>query len=340
MNPFPGPILVTGGAGFIGSHMVKLLRDRGYDVLVIDNLSTGHKDTLSGVNLIEGSIGDPTLLDRVFSEYPVHSVIHFASSISVGESFDNPDLYYSNNVGATLSLLRAMIQHGVSRLVFSSSAAVYGQPRNRLFNSSIKEDDEKEPISPYGRSKWMIEQILSDLHNAHGLRYVSLRYFNAAGADPEGKIGERHEPETHLIPLALQAALGLRDELKIYGDDYPTPDGTCIRDYVHVSDLCEAHLLSLMHLWQGGTSTSFNLGNEQGHSVKAVIEAAKEITGRPINTRVVSRRTGDPASLVACSDRIKRELGWTPIRSNLRIIIEDAWRFETRRQGVLTPNSG
>ncbi len=319
-------ILVTGGAGYIGSHMVRLLRLRGHAVLVLDNLSTGYKDALLGTPLIEGSIGDAPLLNRLFSEYTVDAVINFASLIAVGESVQRPDTYYRNNVAETLVLLEAMVEHKVSRFLFSSTAAVYGHPDQ----IPVEESATKNPMSPYGRSKWMIEQVLGDLDSAYGFRSVALRYFNAAGADPDGELGERHNPETHLIPLALQVASGRKEYLEVYGDDYPTTDGTCVRDYIHVVDLCDAHLLALNHLLAGGVSKAFNLGNGKGFSVREVIKTAQRVTGKAIHFRMAPRRAGDPPALVASSQLIQQELGWQPKRAGLDTIIEDAWRFERR----------
>ena len=319
-------ILVAGGAGYIGSHMVRLLRLRGHAVLVLDNLSTGYKDALLGTPLIEGSIGDAPLLNRLFSEYTVDAVINFASLIAVGESVQRPDTYYRNNVAETLVLLEAMVEHKVSRFLFSSTAAVYGHPDQ----IPVEESATKNPMSPYGRSKWMIEQVLGDLDNAYGFRSVALRYFNAAGADPDGELGERHNPETHLIPLALQVASGRKKYLEVYGDDYPTTDGTCVRDYIHVVDLCDAHLLALNHLLAGGVSKAFNLGNGKGFSVREVIRTAQRVTGKAIHFRMAPRRAGDPPALVASSQLIQQELGWQPKRAGLDTIIEDAWRFERR----------
>lgn len=317
-------ILVAGGAGYIGSHMVKLLRSSGHAVLVLDNLSTGYEDALLGAPFVKGSIGDAALLNELFTRHTVDAVVNFASLIAVGESVKKPDAYYRNNVAETIVLLESMVKHNVSRFLFSSTAAVYGHPDQ----IPVQESAVKNPMSPYGRSKWMIEQVLQDLDSAHGLRSVALRYFNAAGADPDGELGERHVPETHLIPLALQVASGRKKYLEVFGDDYPTTDGTCVRDYIHVTDLCEAHLLALNHLLAGGSSKAFNLGNGQGFSVHEVIETARRVTGRPIDFKVAPRRAGDPPALVASSKLIQKELGWIPKRPGLDTIIEDAWKFE------------
>lgn len=320
-------ILITGGAGFIGSHMVKMLRESGETVLVLDNFSTGYRDALLGAPYIEGSIGDAELLNRLFHEHSIETVINFASFIAVGESVQRPDLYYRNNVAETLVLLEAMERHGVKQFIFSSSAAVYGHPDR----APVTEDAAKNPLSPYGRSKWIIEQALQDFDAAFDLRSVSLRYFNATGADPDALLGERHNPETHLIPLVLKVAKGEKSHLDIYGDDYPTVDGTCIRDYIHVQDLCRAHLLALNYLRKGGESRAYNLGNGQGFSVREVVAAAESVTGVPIACRISPRRPGDPPVLVASSERICSELGWLPNLSDLDRVIRDAWRFEQTR---------
>jgi UDP-glucose 4-epimerase len=317
-------ILVVGGAGYIGSHMVKMLLGRGYGVMTLDNLSTGHRDAVLGGEFILGDLADRALLDKLFSERGIDGVMHFASFIQVGESVQNPARYYENNVVNTLNLLDAMVAHDVKRFIFSSSAAVYGEP----IRVPIDETHPKNPINPYGRSKWMVEQILADYDRAYGLKSVSLRYFNAAGADPEGRLGERHQPETHLIPLVLQAASGRRESVQVYGRDYDTPDGTCIRDYVHVTDLCEAHLLALDRLLQGGASAAFNLGNGNGFSVQQVIDTACEATGKAIPVKDAPRREGDPARLVADAALARKELGWNPRYDELETIVRHAWQWE------------
>jgi UDP-glucose 4-epimerase len=324
-------ILVTGGAGYIGSHMVKMLRGQGRQVLVLDDLSTGFEEALRDAPLVRGSIGDAALLAQIFSSNTIQAVMNFASLIAVGESVAKPDRYYGNNVGNTLVLLQAMQRHGVRKYIFSSTAAVYGDPSY----VPIDEAHPKQPINPYGRSKWMIEQVLEDFQTAFGFESVCLRYFNAAGADPQGELGERHDPETHLIPLVLQAASGRRPFIAVFGDDYDTPDGTCIRDYIHVQDLCTAHLLALDHLLAGGLSRRFNLGNGQGFSVKEVIDVARAVTGRPIEVRMQPRRPGDPPRLIADSRLIQTELGWKSQFADLAIIIEHAWRWEQRLLGVI-----
>jgi UDP-glucose 4-epimerase len=317
-------ILVVGGAGYIGSHMVKMLLGRGYGVTTLDNLSTGHRDAVLGGEFVLGDLADRALLDKLFSERGIDGVMHFASFIQVGESVQNPARYYENNVVNTLNLLDAMVAHDVKRFIFSSSAAVYGEP----IRVPIDEAHPKNPINPYGRSKWMVEQMLADYDRAYGLKSVSLRYFNAAGADPEGRLGERHQPETHLIPLVLQAASGRRESVQVYGRDYDTPDGTCIRDYVHVTDLCEAHLLALDRLLQGGASAAFNLGNGNGFSVQQVIDTACEATGKAIPVKDAPRREGDPARLVADATLARKALGWNPRYDELETIVRHAWQWE------------
>lgn len=317
-------ILVIGGAGYIGSHMVKLLLNEGYAVTVLDDLSGGFADALPPSLLVEGSIADAALLQSLFASRPFAAVMHFASFIAVGESMLEPERYYANNLAGTLTLLQAMRQHGVDKFIFSSTAAVYGDPHY----SPIDEAHPKAPINPYGRSKWMVEQILDDFAAAYDFKSVCLRYFNAAGADPAGTLGERHQPETHLIPLILQAASGRRASISVYGNDYDTPDGTCIRDYIHVSDLCDAHLLALRHLLAGKGSERLNLGNGQGFSVKEVIDAVRKVTGRDFQVHEEPRRAGDPPRLVADASKARQLLGWQPRHDDLGSIIADAWRWE------------
>ncbi|HET9121936.1 MAG TPA: UDP-glucose 4-epimerase GalE [Acidiferrobacteraceae bacterium] len=321
-------ILVTGGAGYIGSHMVQALLAAGYPVRVLDNLSTGHADAIPSSLLVRGDIGDAALLNRLFADTPIDAVFHFAGFIQVAESVREPALYYQNNVDGTRVLLDAMRRHAIERLVFSSSAAVYGTPSA----SPVPETAPFAPINPYGRSKAFVELMLQDYAAAYGLRSVSLRYFNAAGADPAGRLGERHEPETHLIPRILRVAGGQDRGITLFGTDYDTPDGSCIRDYVHVVDLCEAHLLALQYLQQHPGATAFNLGNGTGHSVRAVIAAAQRVTGRSIPVIEAPRRPGDPAVLVASSTRARQELPWQPKYGHLVRIIEDAWRWYCRSQ--------
>jgi UDP-glucose 4-epimerase len=314
-------ILVIGGAGYIGTHMSKDLLRAGYDVLILDDLSRGHRDLLAGGTFYEGNLGDSVLLKKIFAAHNVDAVMHFAAYSLVGESVEQPLAYYRNNVAHTVELLDAMVKHRVKHFIFSSTAAVYGEP----VKVPIDEDHPRQPTNPYGTSKLTVEHMLADCRHACGLQYVALRYFNAAGADASGDIGERHEPESHLIPLVLQVATGQRESIKIFGTDYPTPDGTCLRDYVHVSDLTQAHLLALRHLLAGGESAIYNLGNSKGYSVHEVIETARRITGHPIPAVTAVRRSGDPARLIADSAKIRRELGWKPRYEDLTSIIETAW---------------
>jgi UDP-glucose 4-epimerase len=319
-------VLVAGGAGYIGSHMVKHLARQGCHVTTLDDLSGGYRDAVLHGTLIEGDIGNRALLDQLFSEQAFDAVMHFASFIQVGESMQAPSKYYRNNLTNTLTLLDAMAAAGIQRFIFSSTAAVFGDPQS----DQIGEDHPKRPINPYGRSKLMVEQALEDYDRAYGLKSVCLRYFNAAGADPEGELGERHEPETHLIPLVLQAAAGKRSHITVFGQDYGTTDGTCIRDYVHVSDLCRAHWLALQRLLQGAGSQAYNLGNGLGFSVQQVIDTARRVTGRRIEVQYAPRRAGDPARLVADARLANNELGWRPAHTSLEELIEHAWRWETR----------
>ena len=320
-------ILVVGGAGYIGSHMVKLLLGAGHEVVTFDNLSTGWRDAVGGGEFVHADLADRAALDAVFKRRAFDGVMHFASSIRVGESVARPDLYYRNNFCNTLNLLDAMVAHDVRRFVFSSTAAIFGEPDH----VPIGEAHAARPINPYGISKWMVEQALAGYDRAFGLKSVCLRYFNAAGADPEDELGERHEPETHLIPLVLQAASGRRQEIALFGSDYDTPDGTCIRDYVHVMDLCQAHMLALGKLAAGGESDAFNLGNGNGFSVREVIEAASRVSGRKIAVTEKPRRPGDPARLVADSERARRVLGWRPQFAALDVILDHAWKWELKQ---------
>ena len=320
-------VLVVGGAGYIGSHMVLSLQQAGYQPIVLDNLSKGHADVLQEVTLLQGEMGDKTFLRSIFSNTSIAAVMHFGALIEVGESIRLPAKYYQNNVAATLNLLDVMLEFNVKQLVFSSSAAVYGEPHY----TPIDEKHALLPINPYGRSKQMVEAILQDYAKSDGLQFAALRYFNAAGADSSGRVGERHEPESHLIPLVLQAAAGLRAAITIYGGDYPTPDGTCVRDYVHVTDLCAAHLLCLQALQTGKTNLIYNLGNGQGYSVQQVIDAAKRVTGKHIPVIQGPRREGDPAILVADATRAKQELNWQPVYSELDTIVRHAWQFMQQR---------
>lgn len=321
-------VMVVGGAGYIGSHMVKALVKLGHQVVVVDNLSTGYRDAVDpAATLVEADIADAVALKAVFDRHAIEAVLHFASFIQVGESVIHPDKYYQNNLVATLTLLDAMRAAGVNKFIFSSTAAVYGDPEY----VPINEAHPKAAINPYGRSKWMVEQVLQDYDRAYGMKSVCLRYFNAAGADPEGVLGERHDPETHLIPLILQAASGRRASISVYGQDYDTPDGTCIRDYIHVADLVDAHVKALDYLAAGNASAAFNLGNGNGFSVKEVIAAAERVTGRTIPVVYGDRRAGDPPRLVADSTMAKSVLGWNPQYADLDRIVSDAWAWEHKR---------
>jgi UDP-glucose 4-epimerase len=315
--------LICGGAGYIGSHMLKWLAQRRHSVTVLDNLCTGHHEAVRWGELVEADLLDPVSLERTFAGRRFDAVLHFCARSLVGESVSQPYDYYSNNVTGTLNLLEAMRRHGVLKLVFSSTAAVFGNPVADL----IDEDHPKQPINPYGASKLMVERILQDAAQAYGLRSVALRYFNAAGASPDGDIGESHQPETHLIPNVLRAALGTGPALKVFGDDYATLDGTCVRDYVHVDDLAQAHELALAYLDAHEGAHAFNLGNGQGFSVRQVIEAARQVTGLDIPYEVASRRVGDPPVLVASSARAREALGWAPVHTELEAIIGTAWRW-------------
>lgn len=315
-------ILVTGGAGYIGSHMCRLLRERGLPHLAYDNLSKGHAESLPGTPLVCGDLHDTDLLTDVLLAHQVRAVVHFAASIEVGESVADPLAYAQNNIASTISLLQAMRRAEVRDLVFSSTAAVYGNPDT----TPIPEYHPKRPTSPYGFTKHAVETLIEASEAAYGLRAIRLRYFNASGASAEGDLGEAHNPETHLIPIVLQAALGQRESVAIFGSDYPTPDGTCVRDYVHVADLADAHLLALDALTRGVTG-AFNLGTGTGYSVREVIETCRQVTGHPIPCREAARRPGDPATLVASSARARQILGWTPTRSSLERLVADAWRW-------------
>ncbi len=325
-------VLVTGGAGYIGSHAVLALKQAGYDVLILDNLVYGHQDLVEQVlqvEMIVGDTADRTLLDQLFSSYKIAAVMHFAAYAYVGESVSDPAKYYQNNVTGTLTLLEAMNAAGVKNFVFSSTCASYGVPKT----NPIPEDHPQDPINPYGRSKYMVEQILDDFDHAYDLRSVRFRYFNACGADPEGRLGEDHNPETHLIPLVLQTALGKRDSISIFGTDYPTPDGTCVRDYIHVTDLADAHVLGLKYLLNGGETAIFNLGNGNGFSVREVIDVARQVTGRDIPAVECDRRPGDPPALVGSSEKARSILGWQPQYADLPTIIHHAWDWHQKRHG-------
>ena len=316
-------VLVVGGAGYIGSHMCKCLANNGYNPIVLDNLVYGHRQAVKWGPFIEGSNGDSKLIRHVFSEYQIVAVMHFAAFCYVGESVTDPGKYYRNNVANTLNLLEVMVEKNINNFIFSSSCATYGGPDE----IPITEQHPQNPINPYGRTKLMVEQILDDFKDAYGLESVCLRYFNAAGADPDGELGEDHEPETHLIPLVLQTALGQRAEMNIFGDDYPTRDGTCIRDYIHINDLAQAHFLALERILSGLPGGKYNLGNGSGCSVREVIEIARNVTGKSIPSKIVERRPGDPAELIGSSEKAIKELGWKPQFPNLDAIIETAWKW-------------
>lgn len=320
-------VLVVGGAGYIGSHMVKRLLEAEKRVVTLDNLSTGHRFLVPGGEFIQGDLGDKNLLENLFTTYPIRTVMHFAAFSIVGESVTNPIKYYENNVCRTMNLISAMVKHKVREFIFSSTAAVYGEPET----IPITEETTTAPVNPYGHTKLTVEQILKHCSTAYGLRYILMRYFNAAGADESGTIGESHKPETHLIPLVLKAAKGERKNITLFGTDYPTPDGTCIRDYIHVSDLAEAHLLALHALEKGEQSNIFNLGNNRGYSVKEVIETAEKVTQKEIPIVEGTRRTGDPAVLIANSDKIRSYLGWKPRYPDLDTIITSAWKWENSK---------
>ena len=324
-------ILVTGGAGYIGSHAVLALQKAGYGVIVLDNLVYGHQDITDAlkVELIIGDTNDRSLLDNLFATRNIAAVIHFAAYAYVGESVSDPAKYYRNNVVGTLTLLEAMVAANVKKFVFSSTCATYGVP----IAVPIAEDHPQAPINPYGATKLMVERILADFDEAHEFKSVCFRYFNAAGADPDGLLGEDHDPETHLIPLILQTALGIRDSIAIFGTDYPTPDGTCIRDYIHVTDLATAHVLGLEYLLQGNNSNIFNLGNGGGFSVKEVIEAAREVTGKEITVVERDRRPGDPPALVGSSEKAQKILGWRSQYADIHKILTHAWNWHQKRHG-------
>jgi len=319
-------ILVTGGAGYIGSHMCKYLSRNGYRPVVLDNLSRGHQQAVKWGPFFQGNVSDGQLLDHIFSSHDIKAVMHFAAFISVGESVGQPGMYYSNNVAETIGLLNKVAEHDVQNFIFSSSAAIFGEP----IQDALTETHPVKPINPYGRGKLIVENIIRDFEYAHGLNSVCLRYFNAAGADPDGEIGEDHRPETHIIPLILQTALGLRDEIVVFGDDYPTKDGTCIRDYIHIDDLAQAHLRALERLLQGKGSEGYNIGNGNGYSVKEVIEVARRISGKSIPDHIGERREGDAAVLISSSEKAVKELGWKPRYADLESIVETAWNWHRK----------
>jgi len=326
MNSNNGTILIAGGAGYIGSQMNKALNNKGYRTIVVDNLSAGHREFARWGEFHRCDLGDIEGLRSVFAGRSISAVMHFCAFTYVGESVEDPQKYYINNVKNTINLLQVMREHGVKRFIFSSTAAIFGNP----VEIPIAENHPKEPINPYGRSKLMIEQILEDYAGAYDLRYVALRYFNAAGADPDCDVGEWHDPETHLIPLVLDAALGARENIAIFGTDYDTPDGTCVRDYIHVADLAGAHVAALEHLGGGGQSDAFNLGNGKGFSVREIIDAARKVTGKDIPVVEKGRRAGDPAVLIADSARAMSVLNWKPAHADIEEIIATAWRWHQK----------
>ena len=320
-------ILVCGGAGYIGSHAVYQLVKAGEEVVIVDNLQTGHRKAINpAAKFYEGDIRNAEVLDKIFTENKIEAVIHFAANSLVGESVEKPLKYFNNNVYGMQVLLEGMVKHGVDKIVFSSTAATYGEPEK----VPIEEDDRTLPTNPYGESKLIMEKMMKWVSRANGVRFVSLRYFNAAGAVEDGSIGEDHHPESHLIPLILQVPLGKRDHITVFGDDYPTPDGTCLRDYIHVIDLADAHILALNYLRDGGESNIFNLGNGQGFSVKEMIVAAEKVTGQKIKTEIGARRAGDPAQLIASSDKAKKILKWTPKFGDVEKVIETAWTWHKK----------
>jgi UDP-glucose 4-epimerase len=319
-------ILVCGGAGYIGSHTVYKLIEQGKDVVVVDNLQSGHMGAVHPkAKFYKGDIRDASILDKIFTENKIESIVHFAANSLVGESMEKPLLYFNNNVYGMQILLESMVKHNIKNIVFSSTAAVYGEPKR----IPILEDDETNPTNTYGETKLTMEKMMKWCNKAYGINYVALRYFNAAGSLGDGTIGEDHNPETHLIPLILQVPLKKRESISIYGTDYPTPDGTCIRDYIHVLDLAEAHIKAIQYLEAGNESTVFNLGNGVGFSVKEMIEAAKEATGEEIKVVLGDRRSGDPAQLIASNEKATKILGWTPKFTDVKDIIKDAWAFHT-----------
>lgn len=313
-------ILICGGAGYIGSHINKLLSKKGYEAIVYDNLIYGHREAVKWGKFIYADLADTAILDKVFEENRIEAVFHFAAYAYVGESVFEPSKYYKNNVCNTIGLLEAMRRHSCNKIIFSSTCATYGMPEK----IPITEEMPQRPINPYGATKLMVERIFKDYSKAYGLKFVALRYFNAAGADPECEIGENHDPETHLIPLVIEAAYGKRPDIKIFGTDYPTRDGTCIRDYIHVSDLAEAHLLALEYLDKGGESSFFNLGNEIGTSVLEVIQSVKKVTGKDFTVTPAPRREGDPPILVGSSEKARSVLGWKPEFTDIDVISEHA----------------
>ncbi|HWO77352.1 MAG TPA: UDP-glucose 4-epimerase GalE [Bacillus sp. (in: firmicutes)] len=319
-------VLVLGGAGYIGSHAVYQLLDAGEHVVIIDNLETGHREAVHPKAVFyKGDMRDIEFLRSVFEKESIDAVIHFAAHSLVGESMEDPIKYFDNNVFGTQVLLKVMVEHNIKKIVFSSTAATYGEPETVPITETVPTN----PTNTYGETKLTMEKLMKWTEQAHGIQYVSLRYFNVAGARETAEIGEDHRPETHLIPIILQTALGQRSHMTIFGEDYDTPDGTCIRDYIHVEDLINAHLLALHYLRNGGKSDIFNLGSSQGFSVKEIIEAARRVTGKDIPAQIGARRTGDPSILIASSEKAKQKLGWNPTRTSIEKIIEDAWRWHS-----------
>ena len=321
-------ILVCGGAGYIGSHINKQLHKEGYETIVFDNLIYGHKEAVKWGKLVVGDLKNMDEIEAVFKNNQIDAVFHFAAYAYVGESVDHPEKYYYNNVANTLNLLHVMMKYGCNKIIFSSTCATYGEPEK----VPITEDMPQNPINPYGATKLMVERIFQDYLKAYGLQYVVLRYFNAAGADPDGEIGESHNPETHIIPLVLDAASGKRPDIKVFGTDYDTPDGSCIRDYIHVYDLATAHLLALHHLEAGKESQFFNLGNEKGTSVLEVVDSVKRVTRRNLKVTLTDRRPGDPAKLVGSSQKAQEVLGWKPIYGDIDVIVEHAWKWHEKAE--------
>jgi UDP-arabinose 4-epimerase len=317
---------VTGGAGYIGSHTAKALAEAGLEPVVLDNLQRGHRAAVRWGPLIEGDVGDRSTLDRIFTQYPIEAVLHFAAFASVGESMQSPELYFRNNLVNTLGLLEAMRDRAVGKIVFSSTCATYGNPEH----IPITESHPQRPVNPYGESKLMVERLLYWFSSVYGLRSVALRYFNAAGADPQGELGENHEPETHLIPLVISAAMGLSKALEVYGTDYDTPDGTAVRDYLHVTDLGVAHVAALRYLEGGGATTAINLGTGQGHSVREVTSMVERVSGRKVPVREIGRRTGDPPCLIADAAKAGELLKWSPSHSTLEEIVQTAWNWKAK----------
>jgi UDP-glucose 4-epimerase len=319
-------ILVTGGAGYIGSHCCKELSKKGFQPVAIDNLVYGHENFVKWGDFFQGDVGDAARLKKCLAQYKIDAVMHFAAYAYVGESVEDPLKYYENNLRNTIQLLHAVLDNNIKYVVFSSTCATYGHPQK----TPIDEDHPLNPINPYGKTKRMVEEILQDYQNAYGLKYISLRYFNAAGADPDGEVGEDHDPETHLIPLVLDAAMGKRKSIKVFGTDYATPDGTCIRDYIHVTDLARAHILALQRLMGGANSNIYNLGNGEGFSVLEVIERARKITGKNISVENSDRRPGDPPVLIASNEKAVKELGWKPQYADIDDIIRTAWQWHKK----------